>query len=273
MSVYASPLFFRTFAWQCETSTNSTARSCETHALSRARQPVHRSLERVTLAALLWQSTRNKQSTQRQEGGRIAQGNRQKQSSPQQLTATKTGMEAFAICGIDHTTTTDDNEDHAQVIVDVAVIAADASSTPRGSAALERRTSVWAEGAAGSAVRKAPRTDAPAYVVDARISATRPGSDRGWTACAQLHGANPSLSSGGLTGSLRAPLLLWRRVAAPSDRAAPLVALRLTTGTPQKPWAPLSVPSSTQFPRTTALIDAVASRRPGSPSMASAHHR
>ena len=94
-----------------------------------------------------------------------------------------------------------------------------------------------------------------------RISATRPGSDRGWTACAQLHGANPSLSSGGLTGSLRAPLLLWRRVAAPSDRAAPLVALRLTTGTPQKPWAPLSVPSSTQFPRTTALIDAVASRR------------
>ena len=37
-------------------------------------------------------------------------------------------MEAFAICGIDHaTTTTDDDEDHAQVIVDVAVIAADAA--------------------------------------------------------------------------------------------------------------------------------------------------
>ena len=36
-------------------------------------------------------------------------------------------MEAFAICGIDHTTTTDDDEDHAQVIVDVAVVAADAA--------------------------------------------------------------------------------------------------------------------------------------------------
>ena len=36
-------------------------------------------------------------------------------------------MDAFAICGIDHTTTTDDNDEHAQVIVDVAVVAADAA--------------------------------------------------------------------------------------------------------------------------------------------------
>ena len=129
-------------------------------------------------------------------------------------------MEAFAICGIDHTTTTDDNEDHAQVIVDVAVIAADASVDAPWERCVGETNVGLGLRRVGIAVRKAARTDAPAYVVDARISATRPGSDRGWTACAQLHGANPSLSSGGLTGSLRAPLLLWRRVAAPSDRAA-----------------------------------------------------
>ena len=144
-------------------------------------------------------------------------------------------MEAFAICGIDHATTTDDNEEHAQVIVDVAVIAADAAvDAPWERCVGETNVGIGLR-RVGIAVRKAARTDAPAYVVDARVSATRPGSDRGWTACAQLNGANPSLSSGGLTGSLRAPLLLWRRVAAPSDRAAPLVALRLTTGTPQQP--------------------------------------
>jgi len=164
-------------------------------------------------------------------------------------------MEAFAICGIDHTTTTDDDEEHAQVIVDVAVIAADAAVEAPWERCVGETNVGLGLRRVGIAVRKAARTEAPAYVVDARISATRPGNDRGWTACAQLHGANPSLSSGGLTGSLRAPLLLWRRVAAPSDRAAPLVALRLTTGTPQKPWAPLSIPSATQFPRTTALFD------------------
>jgi hypothetical protein len=164
-------------------------------------------------------------------------------------------MEAFAICGIDHTTTTDDDEDHAQVIVDVAVVAADAVVQPPWERCVGETNVGLGLRRVGIAVRKASRTDAPAYVVDARISSTRPGNDRGWTACAQLHGANPSLSSGGLTGSLRAPLLLWRRVAAPSDRAAPLVALRLTTGTPQKPWVPLSTPTTTSFPRTTALFD------------------
>ena len=128
-------------------------------------------------------------------------------------------MEAFAICGIDHATTTDDDEEHAQVIVDVAVIAADAAVDAPWERCVGETNVGLGLRRVGIAVRKAARTEAPAYVVDARISATRPGSDRGWTACAQLNGANPSLSSGGLTGSLRAPLLLWRRVAAPSDRA------------------------------------------------------
>ena len=101
------------------------------------------------------------------------------------------------MCGIDHTTTTDDNEEHAQVIVDVAVIAADAAVDAPWERCVGETNVGLGLRRVGIAVRKAARTDAPAYVVDARISATRPGNDRGWTACAQLHGANPSLSSGG----------------------------------------------------------------------------
>ena len=89
-------------------------------------------------------------------------------------------MEAFAICGIDHTTTTTDgDEEHAQVIVDVAVIAADAAVDAPWERCVGETNVGLGLRRVGIAVRKAPRTDAPAYVVDARISTTRPGSDRG----------------------------------------------------------------------------------------------
>ena len=78
-------------------------------------------------------------------------------------------MEAFAICGIDHTTTTDDDEEHAQVIVDVAVVAADAAVDAPWERCVGETNVGLGLRRVGIAVRKAARTDAPAYVVDARI--------------------------------------------------------------------------------------------------------
>ena len=163
-------------------------------------------------------------------------------------------MEAFAICGIDHTTTCDDAEEHTNVIVDVAVIAADALVEPPWERCAGATNCGIGLRRVGIAVRKAPRADAPAYVVDARISASRPGVERGWTVCAQLDGTNPSLSAGLLTVSARAPLLLWRRVAAPSNRVAPLVALRFATDALARPWVSLATVPTTQFPRTAAFV-------------------
>ena len=147
------------------------------------------------------------------------------------------------------------------MIVDVAVVAADAVVQPPWERCVGETNVGLGLRRVGIAVRKAPRTDAPAYVVDARISATRPGTDRGWTACAQLHGANPSLSSGALTGSLRASLvaLAPRRRAQRPRRTIGSVTAHDRHST--KALGAFVGTTTTQFPADHALIDAVSSRR------------
>ena len=90
-------------------------------------------------------------------------------------------MEAFAICGIDASTdtTSDDDAHQTQVIVDVAVIAADALVEPPWERCAGATNCGLGLRRVGIAVRKASRANAPAYVVDARLSASRPGVERG----------------------------------------------------------------------------------------------